>query len=70
MLMNRIRDTYRDITGYIEPATPITTVTNQRPAANADNIAKSDMQVRRERRLRRNERVGLHNVTGWSVRTW
>lgn len=70
MLMNRIRDTYREITGYFEPATPITTVPSHRPAANADNIAKSDMQARRDRRRRRMERVALRNISGWTVRSW
>jgi len=70
MLINRIRDTYREITGYIEPAAPVTVVSSQRPAANADNIEKSDMQARRGRRQRRMERVGMPNVSGWSVRSW
>ena len=70
MLMNRIRDTYREITGYIEPAAPITLVSSHQPAANADNIEKSDMQARRGRRQRRMDRVGMRNVSGWSVRSW
>ena len=70
MLMKRIRDTYREITGHIEPVAPITMVPSYRPAANADNIAQSDMQARRGRRQRRMERVGMHNVSGWSVRSW
>lgn len=70
MLMNRIRDTYREITGYVEPAAPIFTVPNHRPAANADNIAKSDMRARRERRQRRMERAVLRNISGWTVRSW
>ena len=70
MLMNKLRDTYREITGYIEPAAPIATIPSQLPAANASNIAKTDMRARRDRRKRRNERVGLPNVSGWTVRSW
>ena len=70
MLMNRIRDTYREITGYIEPAAPITMVSSHQSAANADNIEKSDMQARRGRRQRRMDRVEMRNVSGWSVRSW
>jgi len=70
MLMNRLRDTYREITGFIEPATPITTILSHRPAANAGDIAKTDNRARRDRRQRRNERSGLRNVSGWTVRSW
>jgi hypothetical protein len=70
MLMKRIRDTYRGITGNIEPVAPVTMVLSYRPAANAGNIQQSDMQARRGRRQRRMERVGMTNVTGWSVRSW
>lgn len=70
MLMKRIRDTYREITGQIEPVAPVTMMPTYRPAANAGNIAKSDMQARRGRRQRRMERVGVSNVSGWTVRSW
>jgi hypothetical protein len=70
MLINRIRDAYREFTGRISRATPITTVTVRRPAANAGNLAKSDMQARRHRRQRRLERVGYGRINGWTVRTW
>jgi len=70
MLMKRIRDTYRGITGNIEPVAPVTMVPSYRPAANAGNIAQSDMQARRDRRQRRIARAGMHNASGWSVRSW
>jgi len=70
MLMNRIRDTYREITGYIEPAAAVSMVPNHRAAANAGNISKSDMQARRQRRQRRAMQTGLRNIGGWTVRTW
>ena len=70
MLMNRIRDTYRGITGYIEPAAPVTMVPGQRSAANAADLTASDMQARRQRRQRRTGDSGLRNVSGWTVRSW
>ena len=70
MLINVIRDAYREITGRITAVAPITTVTIRRPAANAGNIAKTDMQARRHRRQRRMDRVVLRSVNGWTVRTW
>ena len=70
MLINKLRDMYREITGNIEPAMPITLVMSPRPAANADNIRESSMQARRQRRHRRTEGSGLRNTGGWSVRSW
>jgi len=70
MLMKKIRDTYREMTGYIEPVAPITMVPRHGPAANSGNIVKTDMQARRGRRQRRMERVGVSNVSGWTVRSW
>ncbi len=70
MLINRIRDTYREITGFIEPAAPVSMVQSHRPAANADNITTSDRQARRQRRQRRTELTGLRNISGWTVRSW
>jgi hypothetical protein len=70
MLIDTIRDAYREMTGQIVQAEPITTVHSHRPAANASNIVKTEMQARRHRRQRRLERSGPCNVGGWSVRTW
>lgn len=70
MLINRIRDTYREFTGYIEPAAPVSMVPGHRSAANAADITASDMQARRQRRQLRAGYSGLRNVSGWSVRTW
>ncbi|HEY5775019.1 MAG TPA: hypothetical protein VIS57_02935 [Xanthomonadales bacterium] len=69
MLIYRLRDIYREITGYIEPV-PFTTVMNPFPAANADNITQSDMQARRQRRQRRADRAELRNAKGWTIRSW
>jgi hypothetical protein len=70
MLMNRLRDMYREVTGYIEPVTAITTVLNHGMAANADKFRQSDKQARRQRRQRRTERQGLRNISGWTVSSW
>jgi len=70
MLMKKLRDTYREITGYIEPVAAVTMVPSLRPAANADNIAESDMQARRLRRQRRMQRVAMRDVSGWKVTSW
>ena len=70
MLINRIRNTYRGMTGQIEPVAPVTMVPDHRPAANADSIVKADMGARRQRRQRSMARNTLHNVSGWTVRTW
>jgi hypothetical protein len=70
MLIDSIRDVYREITGRITPAESIITVPTQRPAANAGNLAKTEMQARRHRRQRRMERSAGHSINGWTVRTW
>lgn len=70
MLIYRLRDIYREITGYIEPAAGFTTVMSSHIAANADNIAQSDMQARRQRRQRRADRAVLRKASGWTIRSW
>ncbi len=70
MLINRLRDMYRDMTGYIEPATPVTTVPGHGPAANADKFRQSDKLARCHRRRRRTARHGFLTFRGWIVRTW
>ena len=70
MLINSIRDAYREITGNIELVEPITTVPARRPAANASNFANTEMQARRHRRQRRMDRLERHSINGWTVRTW
>ena len=70
MLIDTLRNAYREMAGRIVPAEPITTVYSHRPAANASNIVKTEMQVRRHRRQRRLRRTEHRNVGGWTVRTW
>ena len=70
MLINRLRDMYREMTGYIEPMTPVTTVPGHGPAANADKFGQSERLVRCQRRRRRVARQGFLSFSGWIVRTW
>ena len=70
MLISRTRNTHRGMTGHIEPVAPVTMVPDHRPAANADNIVKTDVLARRQRRQRSVTRNALRNVNGWTVRTW
>lgn len=70
MLMNRIRETYREVTGNIAPVTTIASVSDQLPAANADRFTSVDMLARRQRRQRRSQVTGSSNLNSWSVRSW
>lgn len=70
MLMNRIRDTYREMTGQFTPIEPVTEVQANRPAANASNFANTGKQARRQRRLRGLVRTPGYRSIGWTVRTW
>lgn len=68
MLMNKLRSSYREIIGYIEPAAPVSIVPGQRSAANTANIVESDMLARSRRRRRRSGQGGLGNISGWMAR--
>ena len=68
MLMNKLATSNPEITGYIEPAAPVSMVPGQRSAANTDNIADAEMLARSRRR--RSGQSALGNVSGWTVRTW
>jgi len=70
MLIDTIRDVYRELTGRITPVEPLVMVPMHRPAANAGNFTKSNMQARRLRRQRRLERFERRRINGWTVRTW
>jgi hypothetical protein len=70
MLIDTIRDAYREMTGNFVQAEPVITVPAHRPAANSGSIAKAEMQARRHRRQRRLERAERGGINGWTVRTW
>ena len=70
MLINRIRKSYRDLIRHVDPVQAIITLDNIQPAANANSYSQPEMQARRLRRQRRQERAGQRSGLGWSVRTW
>jgi hypothetical protein len=70
MLINKIRNSYRDLIRYLDPVEAIITLDNSRPAANAENYRQPETQARRLRRQLRAARAGRQQTSGWSVRTW
>ena len=68
MLMNVLRESYRDLLGRTELAQPVVTVPVNRPAANTGGFSQSKMQARRLRRDRRMD--GQYRNVGWMVRAW
>lgn len=70
MLIEKLRETYREMTGQTVTAEPVTVYANYRTAANESRIERAAMQARRLRRQRRMERAGRRNISGWTVRTW
>lgn len=70
MLIEKIRDVYREFINPVVTAEPITTIRTSRPAANSSNFINREMQARRHRRQRRLNRSAGHNNYGWAVRTW
>ena len=70
MLIEKFRDTYRELSGQTVTAEPVTVYANFRNAANESRIEKAAMQARRFRRQRRMERAGRRNISGWTVRSW
>jgi hypothetical protein len=70
MLIESIRDAYREFTGDLVPGEPVTTLPSHRPAANAGDFGTNEAQARRQRRQRRLERSSNHSVSGWKVRAW
>ena len=70
MLINYLKESYRELTGQVIAAQPVTNVSATRPAANSDSFDKAGMQARRHRRQRRLARTGQNSVSGWTVRAW
>jgi hypothetical protein len=70
MLINSIREAYREMTGQIVQAESLNTVPSHRPAANDGRFSGEGIQARRHRRQRRLDRVMSRNISGWTVRTW
>jgi hypothetical protein len=73
MLIESIREAYREFTGDLVPGEPVVTLPSHRPAANTGDFGTNEAQARRQRRQRRQrrlERSSNHSVSGWKVRTW
>ena len=70
MLINTIKNSYRELLGQTATERAIVTVSENRPAANASNFGQSETQARRLRRQQRMERAGQHGNFGWRLRTW
>ncbi len=70
MLIERIRDVYREFINPVVTDESITTIPANRPAANASSFEKNEVQARRQRRQRRLDRAAGQNMNGWAVRTW
>ena len=70
MLIERIRDGYREFLKPVVSEEPITTIEAKRPAANESSYASNEMQARRQRRQRRLHRAANNRINGWAVSTW
>lgn len=70
MLIERIRDVYREFVNPVVTSEAITTIPANRPAANSSIFEKNEVQARRQRRQRRINRAAGKNMNGWAVRTW
>lgn len=70
MLIERIRDAYRDLINPVVTDETFTTVEAKRPAANESSYAFDEMQARRHRRQRRINRAAANRISGWAVSSW
>jgi hypothetical protein len=70
MLIERMRDVYREYINPVVTAEEITISKAGRPAANANRFEYTEMQARRHRRQRRIGRATGNNIHGWAVRSW
>jgi hypothetical protein len=69
MFMKTQRETERDATRHLTPGEPVTTVSVERTAANANRWIDTIAQAHRLRRQRRMARALRRMIGGWSVRT-
>ncbi len=70
MLIEKMRDVYREFINPVVTAEAITTIPAHRPAANSSSYAYNQMQARRHRRQRRLGRAAGNTIHGWAVRSW
>lgn len=70
MLIDSLKNAYREFTGQVHTLQPVVTVPARLPAANQDSFSRAEMQARRLRRKSRQSRAVQHGINGWSVRAW
>lgn len=70
MLIEKVRDVYRELIKPVVTPESITKIPATRPAANSHRYADSDGLRRRQRRQRRLNRAAVNRIHGWAVRTW
>lgn len=70
MLIEKIREVYREFIDPVVTVEPMKAKEVVRPASNASDYSRCEMQARRQRRQRRLGRATQHNLNGWAVRTW
>lgn len=70
MLIETIREAYREMSGRQVTVETLATVPANRSAANDGTFSGPGIQARRHRRQRRLDRSMSRNISGWTVRTW
>jgi len=70
MLIERMRDVYREYVNPVVTAEEVKINRASRTAANANRFENNEMQARRHRRQRRTDRAAGNNIHGWAVRSW
>lgn len=70
MLIEKVRDVYRELINPVVAPESITKIPANRPAANSHHYSSSDGMRRRQRRQRRLNRAAANRIPGWAVRTW
>ena len=70
MLIERMRDVYREYVNPVVKAEEVKISRASRTAANANRFEHNEMQARRQRRQRRIGRAAGNNIHGWAVRSW
>ena len=70
MLIEKVRDVYREFIKPVVAPESITKIPATRPAANSHLYTNCDGNSRRQRRQRRLNRATTYRIHGWAVRTW
>ena len=70
MLIQKIREVYRDFIDPVVAVEPMKSARAESPASNASDYSRCQMKARRQRRNRRLGRAAAQNMHGWAVRTW